>query len=1013
MPTEELQQERAPLTDQDRQILNLVEAQDNRRDFREAVATVDDTHLAEVLAVNFMRSHYRNGSSPPYVVLQDEPLYDRVVSADPTTIDDPTRRSVVEGMQQLLTAKDYRRGVHTKNFEQDAEQRMLAFKVVPDMIRKYPITATLDIYSDIAHELNQPSAKREAVRDTAQELYIQAVDALADKCSQPIDPTTRWQTEDALDRLEPLYRALDLLEGQRVASQDEHLVEAQSKLNQVSQRILTEDFGFQGVQLQTVNAVLAHHERRDILIRDSDKFKSMAEQVSNPEFQSLVNGEEFQDLDGLTISSSYDLRDYVIHSVIDRRRKIEPEYDDTSSYIEGLKQALQDPEFMELILDPSRNYTSILIDTTDSVSPNDALKDVHHTFNDPLIVGITEKLKKFENPVSAVNVPMEQFEGEIVRELRSDKKRFTGVLHAIADNPRLSRLIDEPSSALMHFATAIYQRTFDPKQVIQAGSGIIADAYAQASKQTEWARIDQYTERVRSLCNDLSTINRDDDGHGKLFSGFLDDNPEMSAKDQFKSVKLFSALAKLGIDKPAKVESLAQLEATVVDGFIEELIGERIILSPNERDKLFESFGDLTALITYTQQFIDNADYTTAIAELSVTVADGTYDQWRRGDGSQMAMQEMIAKGYLPQSLTYAQYEEWIADRKSSSRTELVNSAKDTAKDIRYIFEHAAVDFNDFLPEYAEYGTDLSGIAVISERRNKLGQLLGAINNVAKAGEEALDPNELFAVVERVNAIPDLNENPDVTEALDMLENGILPKDLREQLTQRRQQLEYKRLLIRLANISPEEVAEGAFLKGEGSDGTAKVQDKILDVLEDMADNLPEGLRFIADSSIVFMRGYGDSTTHVEELTVEDTIDPKVTLEIGATPQNTCQHYDTGMYNQGLIGYFGPEVKILIVRNSSGGIVSRSITRLMQDDNGQPVLYAEPIYSAISGHQVTAMLNDHIKQKAEAMGVEVRGSLGDGKSKPKELTVRKLKMPATYSDGAGVSINKGSLRIAS
>jgi hypothetical protein len=146
-------------------------------------------------------------------------------------------------------------------------------------------------------------------------------------------------------------------------------------------------------------------------------------------------------------------------------------------------------------------------------------------------------------------------------------------------------------------------------------------------------------------------------------------------------------------------------------------------------------------------------------------------------------------------------------------------------------------------------------------------------------------------------------------------------------------------------------------------------------------------------------------------MTAEDTIDPKVTLEIGATPQRTCQHYESGAYNQGLIGYFGPEVKIGIVRNERGNIIALSVVRLMEDEQGNAVLYAEPVYQSIVSPQVRTLLSEHFAKKAAKMGVELSGSLSDGQQGPATLKVRKLKMPAVYTDNGSDHVNTDSLTI--
>ena len=154
----------------------------------------------------------------------------------------------------------------------------------------------------------------------------------------------------------------------------------------------------------------------------------------------------------------------------------------------------------------------------------------------------------------------------------------------------------------------------------------------------------------------------------------------------------------------------------------------------------------------------------------------------------------------------------------------------------------------------------------------------------------------------------------------------------------------------------------------------------------------------------------------IELFEVEDTIDPKVTLEIGETPQRTCQHYESGMFNEGLIGYYDPEVKIIIVRNENGGIIGRSIMRLMQDENGDAILFIETIYASVSRPTVRTMIEEHANKKAAEMGIKLRHKLpkyGEQFSvKPVTMIVRKLKMPAVYSDNGG-RINRGSMKIIS
>lgn len=67
---------------------------------------------------------------------------------------------------------------------------------------------------------------------------------------------------------------------------------------------------------------------------------------------------------------------------------------------------------------------------------------------------------------------------------------------------------------------------------------------------------------------------------------------------------------------------------------------------------------------------------------------------------------------------------------------------------------------------------------------------------------------------------------------------------------------------------------------------------------------------------------------------VYETYDFKTTMTIGKIPTATCMNYKNGMYSESLISNFDANKKIVIVKNSKGDIVARSIIKLTKIRKG-------------------------------------------------------------------------------
>lgn len=1009
MSVEVPDQEQAAVTDQELQMSYLVGVGDNTEAFNEALTVATDQELPELLAVYFMRPHYQGGApmTPSRLTPEEEPLlHERIVSADPETVQDPLSKQILQGMQAQLAnqgPEDYKNDDPMS--PNSVDQKLLCLSLVPEMIKKYPPSTSKEMVTLAAMELGQPSSSKGANAPNAFNTYRQLHLAVIDKAAEPISIKPEDDYNDArsrrahdnlslvLDAKSQLRANADNFEGADPAVAKQLAAE----LKLAEENILRQDFALEGRQLEAAKALVSNGATTYHLGRNYELFTKFIDSTSEPDVQQLLIGDIKSGDKQLDQEIIERYRTAAIDNITNGIDQTTP-----SVYLGAVKRILEDPDFkrIDAVEPDSLKLTLFLMDE----DPEQVYRSIKQTLSDPTVIKIEQNLATTNGEANPVWTELAKI---IIEGSRGDN-RIGSAIDQIGKTPRLQRLIDEPSLALPKFLKVISQRIESPALLIAAGSGVIAENYAQASKLSDYSQIEHYISRVRDFCSSIQTVTFNEEV-SKLYADFLQGKEDAPAADQAAAARLFSALTMIGPEDIKEVGSLAELQSTIVSGLVAELTGDKeVALTQEEQTKLLESFGgNITPLITYVQKFIGREGYRVNLAELTVSVADGSYREWHSGDGSEQSLHEMVDAGYLPEQLTLDQYQEWITDRTGSSREELLASAEDTAKAIREAVELASLDMSMLTPGYE---MRLEEIPDVVAQRNGLGKLLGMVNRTAKAGEQPLLPEELDSIVAGMGEDASLQE---VQKFIGILGEGSLPKDVRGFIVSKREQLEQTRLITRLANITAEEVVAGALLKTDSKDSKSRSQEQIADILDELGDNLPPEMRFIPNQIVELLKDYADESRaqgQTEELIVEDTIDPKVTLEIGETPQKSCQHYATGSFNQGLIGYFGPEVKISIVRNSRGGIIARSITRLMQDEDGQPVIYTEPVYKAVASQKIDELLQQHINQKAEAMGIPVMGSLFAKSTGRKTLTVRKLKMPAVYSD-AGRGLNSDSLTI--
>lgn len=586
------------------------------------------------------------------------------------------------------------------------------------------------------------------------------------------------------------------------------------------------------------------------------------------------------------------------------------------------------------------------------------------------------------------------------------------LIEGVLAGKNLRRLATDLTDSLPHLLKALEKESYkgidtDIEALDLAAGSLLIKNYTQAYKPTtDTYQMTAYLKHNISLIKDTNAIFADPQ-IGSKYRAYLERTGNTSAKQQARAFQLFKAAHVLGsIKLPAEVNDLDELETQLADDFVRRLTDGKEHLAPQQVKRLVEGFGTLEPLLMYGSDHMGSFGYAEVLAGLTVSVADGTYAQWRRGDGSEQSLKQMIAEEYLPENLTLQQYQSWISDDISDSHEALIGSAEETAEIIKTTVENASADVAGLASGYA---FKLENLPIVINEKNSLGQLVSVLHRAAGRNQSSLTQEALNALEDDLGEVARSGE---VAKMIGLLREGSGVLEVATQIKERRDQLQQLELLIRIANIDAEEIAANALLKEPAEDGTRKVQVKLQDALGSLVDDLPADLQFIPESVIELLESHSHENVHQELLSVEDSIDPRVTLEIGAAPQRTCQHYETGEWNEGLIGYFGPDVKLLIVRNLKGGIIGRSVLRLMQDASGNPVLYTEPIYQSVASPQISKLLHEHAGRKADAMGVELHGIRRSGRVDGfKELYVRRLKMPATYSDTTAAGVNRGSLHI--
>lgn len=368
-------------------------------------------------------------------------------------------------------------------------------------------------------------------------------------------------------------------------------------------------------------------------------------------------------------------------------------------------------------------------------------------------------------------------------------------------------------------------------------------------------------------------------------------------------------------------------------------------LSPNTIKALF---------IFYHQACKKDNRRNLAFGDFITHVLDGTYKSWRQWgseaepEDKSLNLDRLKEKKLIPKGLSLEQYQSWIQEEKL---------------DFEEVFDYQSSDMKYGIREII--GTAIADEHISSESLDT--------SNIDDKYNNLIEPLRLLS--DRQRELRELSKTSGLNEA-----QGAEYKQLAQKIIKYRQEHGDKintilalKYLEELKNLSVHDL-ESQTITIEGKNRIPLK--KVFKLLEDnFGDQFPD---FISDISRIrqliasgFEQIYGNQKISREKLHLTDKVDLETYIFIGEKPVVSCQHYNgrSGL-NAGLLSYLADSnVKIIQMYNESGTIIARSILRLMEDDDGQPQLFMERVYSASPHPKINEAIINLAKLKADSMGV--------------------------------------------
>ena len=381
---------------------------------------------------------------------------------------------------------------------------------------------------------------------------------------------------------------------------------------------------------------------------------------------------------------------------------------------------------------------------------------------------------------------------------------------------------------------------------------------------------------------------------------------------------------------------------------------------------LRETLPNVIPLAIYSEDFYKH-ELSPTLKQLVDATARGEYKSWKYDEPNFAELQE---QGILPSELTPDQYKVWQQSDKLDVGEVGGVDTEALARKVSATLIQAA----PYIPQLQSILQNGGEPSVISEE---------AVLGIREIGRQT---GELH--LRRKNIQPGTEEAEEIESQLAVLAHE-------------RQVLDLTVTLTRLMELSGAEVAAGRLMNNNGKLTNKTIPAAFKEIIDVAGSNAEDVLVPIETE----LGAVNESRDEVQGLSVHDTDDLATTMEIGAYPVGSCQHYEQGAFRQGLLSYTDPNVKVMIATNNKGGLVARSIMRLIGDDAGNPVVVLEQTYTSYPSVEIERAMLVNAQRKAEKLGAKLFVSaLVSEDYRDSEITSFKQsgsRSPIIYSDSGG------------
>ncbi|MDP2630083.1 MAG: hypothetical protein Q8P56_01620 [Candidatus Uhrbacteria bacterium] len=351
---------------------------------------------------------------------------------------------------------------------------------------------------------------------------------------------------------------------------------------------------------------------------------------------------------------------------------------------------------------------------------------------------------------------------------------------------------------------------------------------------------------------------------------------------------------------------------------------------------------------------------------------------------------------------------------------------------LKEVMEHIlSGDFLEWRYNHEQTDNQLSGLTEEQKTAWKKNQedILIEIN---APSEEEQRLNEILAIKSIVaNAVEHLQEEASgisVTEDnIQLLQEEISRKELKPPITEGAL-FDHKKAILKL---EAQRTSIAFILELQNLSADSYKRAHILSVAQSLKDSLLHfGARLAAQNIDQILKIF--TLSHTKNLHAIETDDPLTLLKIGTEPQETCQSWRNGAYNECLLSYVvDSNKKALAITDDSGKILMRSILKLnnqkRKTEDGTEIeektIFAEKPYSLLFHDDLWRVFFRALLSKAQAIGSSITLTKGFDertltifeeeaqksgyrmRQQPAEIYIHQSKNAFEYSDALGGKIS--------